>query len=317
MSERTKAFFINGGAGRVLCSIPAFEKYYEETSQDFIIVCEGGTELYKGHPILDTRTFDIWHKNLFHEKLKHMDIITPEPYRVWEYYNQQASLAQAFDMEINKKGLRDLQEPMVKLSRGEKLQGLNIIKEVKQKLKKEKVVIFQPFGRGIHMHNEVPYDPSGRSLDYGNVVSIIKKLQDRDYAVILFSEVGIDVKKAELKDEIAHPNNANLRVWTAMIEQSDLFIGCDSVGQHIAHMTHTPSVAVLGSTFPINVSYSDTDIFKVIDLGVEERLYSPIRITQEEHIERNNESLMMMTPEIEDFVIDTCKTVVKNIINKA
>ncbi len=48
---RSKAFFVNGGAGRVLCSIPAFEKYEEESGdEDFIIVCEGGMELYKGHP---------------------------------------------------------------------------------------------------------------------------------------------------------------------------------------------------------------------------------------------------------------------------
>ncbi len=51
-----KAFFINGGAGRVLCSIPAFEKYEEESGdEDFIIVCEGGMELYKGHPTLHKR----------------------------------------------------------------------------------------------------------------------------------------------------------------------------------------------------------------------------------------------------------------------
>ena len=58
MESRSKAFFINGGAGRVVCSIPAFEKYLEESEdKDFIIVCEGGTELYKGHPELDKRTF--------------------------------------------------------------------------------------------------------------------------------------------------------------------------------------------------------------------------------------------------------------------
>ena len=32
-----KAFFINGGAGRVLCSMPALEKYAEK-NDDFIIV---------------------------------------------------------------------------------------------------------------------------------------------------------------------------------------------------------------------------------------------------------------------------------------
>ena len=68
MTERTKAFFINGGAGRVLCSIPALEKYAEEVSKDFIIVCEGGTDFYRGHPILHSRAYDHWHKNLFEDK---------------------------------------------------------------------------------------------------------------------------------------------------------------------------------------------------------------------------------------------------------
>ena len=48
---RKKAYFINGGAGRVVASIPAFEKLYE-TDKDFIIVCEGGMDFYKGHPVL-------------------------------------------------------------------------------------------------------------------------------------------------------------------------------------------------------------------------------------------------------------------------
>ena len=42
---------MNGGAGRVIASIPAFEKLYEK-DKDFIIVCEGGMDFYKGHPQL-------------------------------------------------------------------------------------------------------------------------------------------------------------------------------------------------------------------------------------------------------------------------
>ena len=38
---------MNGGAGRVIASIPAFEKLYEK-DKDFIIVCEGGMDFYKG-----------------------------------------------------------------------------------------------------------------------------------------------------------------------------------------------------------------------------------------------------------------------------
>jgi hypothetical protein len=61
--SRSKAFFINGGAGRMISSVPAFEKYLEESDdKDFIIVCEGGTDVFKGHPKLDDRAYDVWHK---------------------------------------------------------------------------------------------------------------------------------------------------------------------------------------------------------------------------------------------------------------
>jgi isocitrate/isopropylmalate dehydrogenase len=61
--ERKKAYFINGGAGRVVASIPAFEKLYK-TDQDFIIVCEGGMDFYKGHPQLhELKTEIVTHQN--------------------------------------------------------------------------------------------------------------------------------------------------------------------------------------------------------------------------------------------------------------
>jgi hypothetical protein len=311
MSSRPKAFFINGGAGRVLCSIPAFEKYAEENpNEDFIIVCEGGTELYKGHPILDAKSYDHWHKNLFKDKLKNMDVVSPEPYRVWEYYNQQCSLAQAFDIEINNKGIRELPIPSLFLSKEEEIAGINLINEVKENLKKEKVVVFQPFGRGIHQHGGMLSDPSGRSFEYDSIIELIKKFQKEDWAVILMSEIGIDTSKAGIKENIAHPEGANLRVWTSVIKYADLFVGCDSVGQHISYSTGTPTISVIGSTFPINVSYPESDKFKVMDLGEGIRQYSPIRIVQDELVDRSNERLMVMTKEIEDYLLDLSKSLV-------
>ena len=46
-----KAFFINGGAGRVLCSMPGLERF-AETNKDFIIVSESWSELYLNNKIL-------------------------------------------------------------------------------------------------------------------------------------------------------------------------------------------------------------------------------------------------------------------------
>lgn len=311
MSSRPKAFFINGGAGRILCSIPAFEKYAEENqNENFIVVCEGGTELYKGHPILDAKSYDHWHKNLFKDKLKNMDVVSPEPYRVWEYYNQQCSLAQAFDIEINNKGIRELPIPSLFLSKEEEIAGINLINEVKENLKKEKVVVFQPFGRGIHQHGGILSDPSGRSFEYDNIIELIKKFQKEDWAVILMSEIGIDTTKAGIKENIAHPEGANLRVWTSVIKYADLFVGCDSVGQHISYSIGTATISVLGSTFPINVSYPESDRFKIMDLGEDIRQYSPIRIVQDELVDRNNERLMIMTKEIEDYLINLSKSLI-------
>jgi len=302
---RSKAFFINGGAGRMICSIPAFEKYEEESGdKDFIIVCEGGTDVYKGHPKLDHRVYDIWHKNLFQDKLKDMDVITLEPYRIWEYYNQQCSIAQAFDIQMNDKGIRNLSKPMIYLSKDELLNGRYIVGEVKKKVKKDKAVVFQPFGRGIEYIDETLIDKTGRSFELKDVKQIIKKLQDNGYGIIMMSEFKVDLTDAKLKDEVAVPENVNVRVWAAIIKYCDHFLGCDSLGQHLAYSVGTQATVVTGSTYPINVSYPDTKGVDVLDMGEVDREYSPIRITMDERIDRKNEKIMAMNDDITTHIVN-------------
>ena len=126
--------------GRIICAIPALEKYYNESNdKDFIIVIEGIQNILDGHPTLDSKTFDYGHKNLFHTKLVKMDVISLEPYRVWEYYNQKCNITQAFDILINNKGVRELSAPTINLSQEELLAGKKAVKEIKDKLKKEKI----------------------------------------------------------------------------------------------------------------------------------------------------------------------------------
>ena len=314
MTERAKAFFINGGAGRTICAIPALEKYYEETSKDFIIVCEGGTDMFKGHPTLFSRTYDHWHKNLFEEKLVNMDLISPEPYRVWEYFNQKCSIAQAFDIVINNKGIRPLPRPTIKMSNEEMFTGHNIVKEVKEKTKKDVVVVFQPFGRGVVSQNNVIFDSSGRSFEAQHVINIIKKLQKK-YAVIMMSEIGIDFSKHGCKDPVAFPQNMNIRQWAGVIGNADYFLGCDSVGQHLAYAMYKPASVVLGSTFDVNVSYPECDMFEVLDVGGDRRTYSPIRITMDEVADRGNDGIMKMNEAVEDAIIKSVDTGIKKFKN--
>jgi len=301
---RSKSFFINGGYGRVVCSIPAFEKYAEESGdKDFIIVCEGGTDAFKGHPLLDDRAYDVWHKNLFKEKLKDTDIVSTEPYRIWEYYNQKCSLSQAFDIQINNKGIRDLPSPKVFLSKEELLTGRQLVSEVKEKLKKDKVIVIQPFGRSMQYIDNSFVDSSGRSIEFKDLKALIRKLQ-KDFAVVIMAEMQFDFSKEKFAQEVAMPEGVNLRQWLAIIKYADHFLGCDSVGQHLAYIAETPTTAVLGSTFPINVSYPDCDFFEIVDLGMHDRVYDPIRIMPDETTSRHNENIMSMTTEIQDYIID-------------
>lgn len=303
---RSKAFFLNGGAGRMVCSIPALEKYQEESGdKDFIIVCEGGTDVFKGHPTLDAHVYDNWHKNLFKEKLITRDVTTPEPYRVWEYYNQQCSLAQAFDIELNSKGVRELPKPTLRLSKDELLSGRQLISEVKAKLKKEKVIVFQPFGRSIQHVDGTFVDQSARSFEYKDIKAIIKRLQAENFAVILMSEFSLDLTEEKLKDEIAQPQNINIRTWAGIIKYADHFLGCDSLGQHLAYAMDTQSTVVIGATFPVNVSYPDKKGVNILDMGEITREYSPIRIVQDERVDRANEGIMSMDDKIIDVVIET------------
>lgn len=306
---RPLAIYINGGAGRVLCSIPALEKL-AETGREFIIVCEGGMDLYKGHPILHQRAYDVWHKNLFQDKLINMDILSPEPYRTWEYFNQKCNLTQAFDICINNQGIRDLPRPTLKLSSEEIIMGQTTIAEVKEKTKKDKVVVFQPFGRGVQLKDNLIFDPSGRSFEYVNVVNIIKELQKK-YSVVLMSEFQFNFFEEGCKDPVAQPVNISLRQWAGILAASDHFLGCDSVGQHIAYALDMPTTVVVGSTFAENISYPGQEKVDILDMGEGLRKYSPIRLVPDEEIDRNNDRIMMMNDKIEGVVLESVNKMIK------
>jgi len=297
---RPQAYFINGGAGRVIASIPAFEKL-AETNTDFIIVCEGGSDMYRGHPLLDQRAYDHWHKGIFAEQLKHRDLITPEPYRVWEYYNQMCSLSQAFDIAINNKGIRKLPAPSIHLNKLEIAEAYRFMQEVKTRSGFEKTIVIQPFGRSVIANHGMIVDPSSRSFAQNDLIDIVNSLK-KEYGVIVMSEFG-NITGIEA----ATPKIPNIRIWAAIIELSDYFLGCDSVGQHMARALEKPATVVIGSTFPINVSYPDYSNFTIIDIGEKQRIYSPIRISQEDAIERHNDACMEMSDEDKRQIVKSIK----------
>lgn len=306
---RSKAFFINGGAGRVICSIPALEKY-AETHDDFIIVCEGGTDFYKGHPVLHKHVFDNWHKGLFENEIQHRDCVSPEPYREWHYYNQKCSLAQAFDIIINELDEpRELQDPVVHLSKIEAITGYNTVDEIKKGTGKDKIIVVQPFGRSVEqIGTDFIADPSSRSFSLTNIVEIINELK-KDYGVIIMSEVHFPLEENEEKSnyKVARPQISDMRLWAGIINAADHFLGCDSMGQHLARSFGKTATVLTGSTYPINISYPNCKDFDIIDVGEGRRKYDPIRISMDEERGRYNDQAMELSKDQIKLVLDSVR----------
>jgi ADP-heptose:LPS heptosyltransferase len=304
--SRSTAFFINGGAGRVITSIPALELFEKENpNDDFIIVCEAGTDFYKGHPTLHNRAFDVFHKGLFEEKIKNRNCVSPEPYRIWEYYNQKCSIAQAFDIEINKKGIRDLHIPQIYLNKAERLHGKSVVDEVRSVTGLDKVIVIQPFGRGVE---ESLIDQTSRSFRVEDMLEIANDLK-QEYGVIIMSEIPLPLYNEEGDDKpLAQPEIPEIRIWASVIQEADHFLGCDSVGQHIAKSLGTHATVITGSTYPINTSYVNDPDVTIFDIGEDIRVYSPIRVSMEEEPDRINDKAMDMNKENINEIIKSIKT---------
>ena len=300
----SKAFFINGGAGRVVCSIPALEKYASESGDDdFIIVSESWQELYQASVPLRDRVYALNHKDLFKDHLKNKEVVSPEPYRLNAYFNQKVNLCQAFDIIINEldhipEGA-DNKVPYLELSKTEQITGHNIVNEVKEVSGCDKVVVFQPFGQSVQVEGKFIFDTSGRSFEITNVVEIIQQLKENNYGIIIMSQIEIPSWQTM---GIAMPKNLNLLGWSGVIKAADYFLGCDSVGQHLAVAVQKDATVVLGSTYPENISYLDVQGHTIVDLGYDKQIdkykrnYSPIRLTMDESTDRGNEDCMIVNP---------------------
>lgn len=268
--------------------------------------------LFWGIPELQDRVYNLDTKGVFDNVVKHADVIvTPEPYRNPAYFRQEISLVQAFDREIN--GVTDhsdLGAPTMVFNKQETSVAVKTIKNIKDSQKKQKTIIFQPFGRGANLDidtNQI-IDEESRSLSSTDYVKLTKKLGMK-YNLIFFGEPDFQLKE----DTISTKFTCDLRQWGALIKSADYFIGCDSSGQHIARAVGTPGTVIFGSTFPINTSYPD--YFNIIEKAGAKK-YSPIRITglDVSLANRLNESFMNFTDkELNDVYLSIIADIEKKV----
>lgn len=269
-------FVIDGGAGRVITAIPALEKYaMNNPADDFRVLTAGWESLYWTHPILQNRTYNINQKGTFDLHMKGRKVIHPEPYQLSEYYSQKKHLIECFDQEINKtEEHTDLDKPNLYITPQEHYSAQKLLQESCKKTGKKKVIVFQPYGSGMKIVNDRPFDETYRSLDVDFALNLIYNMS-KDYTVIYFGEKQYYHPGDSYSIDLTG-NGGDLRMYMSLIANCDYFIGIDSVGQHIARAFNKPATVILGSTFEQNVSYPNFNIYRNSSTPT----YVPIRLSQ-------------------------------------
>lgn len=290
------SFFINGGAGRVIASMPALRKYARlNPESDFKIVMPAWEELLYGDSDLQPRVFNVNQKGIFESTLRHSEIINPEPYFNYEYINQQASLAEAFDKIINNTNDHsDLDYKTLTVTDNEREYLRNLFDEIRKKSSKKKFIVVQPFGSTASVVNNRIVDTSNRSLKHTIYLDIVKKLS-QDYHLVFFGPQHIAVPGDTYTHKF-YEHKPDLRFYATAICESDYFLGVDSVGQHIARAFDKPGLVIMGGTFERNVSYPD--YFKFYRNSAKPT-YSPIRLSEIEcsFADKLNEKTMSFNDE--------------------
>lgn len=283
--------YIDGGAGRVIAAIPALLKYHRlNPNKDWNVIIPAWDNLLWGIPQLQDLAYGADTKGLWDNIISKADVIlSPEPYRVPGYFRQELTLAQAFDREINQTtDHSDLMPPRLVFNKAEEKWAANIMADVKQQQQKAKTIVIQPFGRGAVVDRADIVDTASRSLSSDAYVSLVRRLAAK-YNTIFFGEPQFQVAADSFAIKIQQPTE--LRMWAALIECCDYFVGVDSVGQHMARACNKPGTVIFGSTFPINTSYPEW--FQIIEKpGIKK--YSPIRIAGLDSMlaDRYNDRLM-------------------------
>jgi hypothetical protein len=254
--------WIDGGIGRVITSIPALLKYHKNhPNEEWYIMIPGWDFVMWGIPELQERTFNPDSKGSFEHYFWNADkVITAEPYRVPAYYRNEISLREAFDVVINDTDDHsDLPPMQLNLSFPEKRRAVEVIEEAKQRHKKQKTIVLQPYGAAATPYSSGVFDDSLRSMPKNMLDYFIQELS-RDYNLIFMGAKEFhDLRTYKPSSDL------NLREWAAIIEAADYFIGCDSCGQHMRKCFNKKASVMIAGTHRINITYKD---FHIIERNV-------------------------------------------------
>jgi hypothetical protein len=217
----TTIITLDGGLGRIITAIPALLKYSQNhPDEEWYIMIPGWDFVTWGIPELQERTFNPDARGSFDLFWKADQVISPEPYRLPAYYRNEISLREAFDVEINgSTDHSDLPPMQLNISFQEKRRAYEIIEEARNKHKKSKTIVLQPYGSTATPHASGIFDDSLRSIPEPMLNYFVKELS-KDYNLIFMGAKEFYNLKTYKPDP-----DPNLREWAAIIGAADYFVG--------------------------------------------------------------------------------------------
>lgn len=249
---------LEGGVGRIITSIPALLKYHKNNpNKEWYVSIPAWSWVTWGIPELQQRTIDPNERGSFDLYWKAKEVIKPEPYIIPEYYRNEISIKDAFDIAINNsRDHSDLPNMRMELSFAEKRVAYDIVKKTQDMHQKSKTIVIQPYGSTACPHPSGPFDDSLRSIPFPMLSYLVDQLS-LDYNLIYFGAHEFHLEKMHKPNPDPH-----LREWAAIINEADYFIGCDSCGQHMAQALGKPASVFIGGTHRNNTTYSNFHIIE-------------------------------------------------------
>jgi hypothetical protein len=132
---------IDGGIGRVLCSVPAVEKLSKTRD---VIVITSHPEIFWHNPYI-YKVYGLGREYIWDDVIKNGEFLYPEPYYNYKYYTQEHHLIQSFDMLLNG-GTGKFYTPKIYLTRDEIIWASEFIKLRRVDSGKNRVAMLQCFG---------------------------------------------------------------------------------------------------------------------------------------------------------------------------
>lgn len=299
MSASKKVFYVDGGLGRVLCSVPAVEQLAWKGHK--VVVVASWPVVFENNPHVH-KLYGADYPYLWSDVVEGNELIKPEPYTSYEFYSQQHHLVQSFNFLTNNSD--SLDRPNLYFTDSELSEGKRMVDELKSTHNKKKLLLFQPFGATAQVSpsdkpNVEPEisDETHRSLSVKGALSIAKSLQKTNPEVALLNMTHVPFDQKNVPNVITP--QISTRMWFVIANFLDGVIGIDSVGVHLAAALSKPCIALFGGSHKENFAYP-YDNFTVYMKDGFPKAFRPFRVYG--YIEQNQGAMDFSDAEIKEIL---------------